>query len=275
MIPRRVFSVFTILCLLILAGALSPAHAAAPQSAPEIEAVDLAAMRFAIGDELEYEIPIDTMMIIGRYNVTIDPTENRTIRPSNLNAPVEAKGCTPIGALDVVARSGELNYTTYYYTTSDRLVIDSINEYEYGEDQIWYVLSYLNETYHTIGRDARAHNLTDGETFWLIYCDLSDYDLRYESRTDRAIAGLSITVMYGKEAVTPLSPGFPPIPMFTPEGGTPGPAPPPGLPSMPMTAPLGEDLSTALTSLTDGGVATLPMLAGGAPGVQRGSSGDL
>ena len=274
MIPRRVFSVFTILCLLILTGALSPAHAA-PQSAPETEAVDLAAMRFAIGDELEYEIPIDTMMIIGRYNVTIDPTENRTIRPSNLNAPVEAKGCTPIGALDVVARSGELNYTTYYYTTSDRLVIDSINEYEYGEDQIWYVLSYLNETYHTIGRDARAHNLTDGETFWLIYCDLSDYDLRYESRTDRAIAGLSITVMYGKEAVTPLSPGFPPIPMFTPEGGTPGPAPPPGLPSMPMTAPLGEDLSTALTSLTDGGVATLPMLAGGAPGIQRGGSGDL
>ena len=73
MIPRRVFSVFTILCLLILAGALSPAHAA-PQSAPEIEAVDPAAMRFAIGDELEYEIPIDTMMIIGRHNVTIDPT---------------------------------------------------------------------------------------------------------------------------------------------------------------------------------------------------------
>jgi Secreted and surface protein containing fasciclin-like repeats len=202
---RKVFSILTILCLLTLTGTVLAVSAAeeTSQSAPGIEMADPAAIRFAIGDELEYELPIDTMEVIGRYNVTIDPTENFTVDPINLDDPLEVEGDTPIGALDAVARSEGLNYTTYYYTVSDRLVVDSIGEYVYEEDQIWYVLNDLNETFHETDTDARDHNLTDGETFWFIYCDLSDYDPRYESRTDRAVAGLSITVTFGEGNVTP------------------------------------------------------------------------
>jgi uncharacterized surface protein with fasciclin (FAS1) repeats len=202
---RKVFSILTILCLLTLTGTVLAVSAAeeTSQSAPGIEMADPAAIRFAIGDELEYELPIDTMEVIGRYNVTIDPTENFTVEPINLDDPLEVEGDTPIGALDAVARSEGLNYTTYYYTVSDRLVVDSIGEYVYEEDQIWYVLNDLNETFHETDTDARDHNLTDGETFWFIYCDLSDYDPRYESRTDRAVAGLSITVTFGEGNVTP------------------------------------------------------------------------
>ncbi|KUK61249.1 MAG: hypothetical protein XD82_1211, partial [Methanoculleus marisnigri] len=165
---RKVFSILTILCLLTLTGTVLAVSAAeeTSQSAPGIEMADPAAIRFAIGDELEYELPIDTMEVIGRYNVTIDPTENFTVDPINLDDPLEVEGDTPIGALDAVARSEGLNYTTYYYTVSDRLVVDSIGEYVYEEDQIWYVLNDLNETFHETDTDARDHNLTDGETFW-------------------------------------------------------------------------------------------------------------
>ncbi|MCK9307986.1 MAG: fasciclin domain-containing protein [Methanoculleus sp.] len=173
------------------------------QSAPGIEMAGPTAIRLAIGDALEYELPIDTMEVIGRYNVTIDPTKNLTVDPINLDDSLEVEGDTPIGALDAVARSEGLNYTTYYYTVSDRLVVDSIGEYVYDDDQVWYVLNELNETFHETDTDAQAHNLTDGETFWFIYCDLSDYDPRYESRADRAVAGLSITVTFGEGNVTP------------------------------------------------------------------------
>nr|WP_303715258.1 fasciclin domain-containing protein [Methanoculleus marisnigri] len=243
---RKVFSILTILCLLTLTGTVLAVSAAeeTSQSAPGIEMADPAAIRFAIGDELEYELPIDTMEVIGRYNVTIDPTENFTVDPINLDDPLEVEGDTPIGALDAVARSEGLNYTTYYYTVSDRLVVDSIGEYVYEEDQIWYVLNDLNETFHETDTDARDHNLTDGETFWFIYCDLSDYDPRYESRTDRAVAGLSITVTFGEGNVTPTptvnvtpevtenatptstTPGvLIPTPTTTPENVTPMPTP--------------------------------------------------
>lgn len=209
----KVFGVLTILCLLTLTGAAIPASAAqeTSQPAPEIRNADPTAVRLAIGDELEYALPMDTMEIIGRYNVTIDPTENFTVEPLNLDSPLEVKRNTPIGALDAVARSGELNYTTYYYTVSDKLVIDSINGYVYQEDQVWFALYDLNETFYETSRDTKEHNISDGETLWFIYCDLSDYDPRYESLIDRAVAGLSITVTYGKE--TP--PGYP-----TPVGGT-------------------------------------------------------
>jgi uncharacterized surface protein with fasciclin (FAS1) repeats len=202
---RKVFGVLTILCLLTLTGAAIPAPAAqeTSQPAPEIRNADPTAVRLAIGDELEYALPMDTMEIIGRYNVTIDPTENFTVEPLNLDSPLEVKRNTPIGALDAVARSGELNYTTYYYTVSDKLVIDSINGYVYQEDQVWFALYDLNETFYETSRDTKEHNISDGETLWFIYCDLSDYDPRYESRTDRAVAGLSITVTYGEETVTP------------------------------------------------------------------------
>ncbi len=113
---RKVFSILTILCLLTLTGTVLAVSAAeeTSQSAPGIEMADPAAIRFAIGDELEYELPIDTMEVIGRYNVTIDPTENFTVDPINLDDPLEVEGDTPIGALDAVARSEGLNYTTYY-----------------------------------------------------------------------------------------------------------------------------------------------------------------
>ena len=210
---RKVFGVLTILCLLTLTGAAIPASAAqeTSQPAPEIEMADPTAVRLAIGDRLEYELPMDTMEIIGRYNVTIDPTENFTVEPLNLDSPLEVKRNTPIGALDAVARSGKLNYTTYYYTASDQLIIDSINEYVYQDDQLWFALYDLNKTFYETNGDTKEHNLSDGETLWFIYCDLSDYDPRYESLIDRAVAGLSITVTYGKE--TP--PGYP-----TPVGGT-------------------------------------------------------
>jgi len=200
---RKVFSILTILCLLTLTVTAVSAAEETSQSAPGIEMAGPAAIRFAIGDALEYELPIDSMEVIGRYNVTIDPTENLTVDPINLDEPLEVEGDTPIGALDAVARSEGLNYTTYYYTVADRLVVDSIGEYVYDEDRIWYVLNELNETFHETDTDAQDHNLTDGETFWFIYCDLSDYDPRYESRTDRAVAGLSITVTFGEGNVTP------------------------------------------------------------------------
>ncbi|KUK60365.1 MAG: Uncharacterized protein XD82_1637, partial [Methanoculleus marisnigri] len=76
------------------------------------------------------------------------------------------------------------------------------------------------------------------------YCDLSDYDPRYESRTDRAVAGLSITVTFGEGNVTPTptvnvtpevtenatptstTPGvLIPTPTTTPENVTPMPTP--------------------------------------------------
>jgi len=191
---RKVFGILTILCLLTLTGAVLAVSAQETQP--------------PIGSDLEYELPMDTMEVIGRYNVTIDPTENFTVEPINLDSPLEVRRDTPIGALDAVARSNNstLSYTTYYYTISDRLAVDSITngttEYAYEEDKIWYVLNYLNETYHETSLDTRTHNLTDGETLWFIYSDLSNYDPRYESRTDRAIAGLSITVTFGEENVT-------------------------------------------------------------------------
>ncbi len=270
---RKVFSILTILCLLTLTGTVLAVSAAeeTSQSAPGIEMADPAAIRFAIGDELEYELPIDTMEVIGRYNVTIDPTENFTVDPINLDDPLEVEGDTPIGALDAVARSEGLNYTTYYYTVSDRLVVDSIGEYVYEEDQIWYVLNDLNETFHETDTDARDHNLTDGETFWFIYCDLSDYDPRYESRTDRAVAGLSITVTFGEGNVTPTPtvnvtpevtenatptstiPGvLIPTPTTTPENVTPMPTP---AGQMDLGEVIGEDgnlsIMAGLISVTD------------------------
>jgi uncharacterized surface protein with fasciclin (FAS1) repeats len=185
---RNISGILMILCLLTLTGTV--AAVSAQETTP-------------IGSELEYELPIDTMEIIGRYNVTIDPAENVSIEPINLDTPIDVRRDTPVGALDAVAETEGLNFTTYYYTISGRLAVDSINEYVYEEDRIWYVLNYLNETFHETNIDAQEHNLTDNETFWFIYCDLADYDPRYESRADRAVAGLSITVTFGDENATP------------------------------------------------------------------------
>ena len=196
---RKVLGILTILCLLTLTGTGLAVSAAQDTSQPdrEIGVAGPAAIKLAVGDDLEYELPMDTLEVIGRYNVTIDPAANATIEPINLDAPLDVRRNTPIGALDAVAQSEGLNYTTYYYTVSDRLAVDSINEYVYEEEKVWYVLNDINESFFETNINALEHNLTDGETFWFIYCDLTDYDPRYEYRTDRAVAGLSITVAFG------------------------------------------------------------------------------
>lgn len=214
---RYVFGVF-ILCLLLF-GTAVPVSAAQemPESALDVEMDDPPTATLAIGDDLEYSLPMNTMEVIGRYNITIDPTENFTVTPSNLDTPLKVKRDTPIGALDAVARAEGLNYTTYYYTVSTRLndtdndmlstllVIDSIDGYVNQGDRLWFVFHSFNETIDMTDGDTQAHNLSNGETFWLIYCDLSDYDPYYEYRTARAVAGLSITVTFGEEeAVYPF-----------------------------------------------------------------------
>jgi len=95
---------------------------------------------------------------------TIDPNRELHSRTLNLDSPLEVKRNTPIGALDAVARSGELNYTTYYYTVSDKLVIDSINGYVYQEDQVCSRSMTFNETVLRDKRDTKEHNISDGET---------------------------------------------------------------------------------------------------------------
>ena len=190
LVLRKVSGIVAILCLLTLTG------------------TGLAVSAQPLGADLELELPIDTMEVIGGYNVTIDPAENFTVEPINLDAPLEVRRDTPVGALDAASRSGganatALNYTTYYYTISQRLAVDSINEYLYQDEQFWLVLNDLNETFYETNTDALAHNLSDGETFWFIYCDLSDYDPVREQVIERAVAGLSITVTFGEGNVTP------------------------------------------------------------------------
>ena len=194
LVLRKVSGIVAILCLLTLTG------------------TGLAVSAQPLGADLELELPIDTMEVIGGYNVTIDPAENFTVEPINLDAPLEVRRDTPVGALDAASRSGganatALNYTTYYYTISQRLAVDSINEYLYQDDQFWLVLNDLNETFYETNTDALAHNLSDGETFWFVYCDLSDFDPEREQIIERAVAGLSITVTFGDGNATPISKG--------------------------------------------------------------------
>lgn len=194
LVLRKVSGILAVLCLLTLTG------------------TGLLVSAQPLGADLELELPIDTMEVIGEYNVTIDPAENFTIEPVNLDAPLEVRRDTPAGALDAASRSGganatALNYTTYYYTISQRLAVDSINEYVYQDDQFWLVLNDLNETFYETNTDALAHNLSDGETFWFIYCNLSDFDPEREQIIERAVAGLSITVTFGEGNATPIPTG--------------------------------------------------------------------
>ena len=190
LVLRKVSGILAILCLLTLTG------------------TGLAVSAQPLGADLELALPIDTMEVIGEYNVTINPAENFTVEPINLDAPLDVRRDTPVGALDAASRSGgvnatALNYTTYYYTISQRLTVDTINEYLYQDEQFWLVLNKLNETFYETNTDALAHNLSDGETIWFIYCDLSDFDPEREQIPERAVAGLSIKVTFGGGNVTP------------------------------------------------------------------------
>jgi hypothetical protein len=69
-----------------------------------------------------------------------------------------------------------------------------------GGDLVWFTLYDVNESFYGTGPNTQTHNLSDGETIWFIYCDLSDFDSSYESPTDRAVAGIAITVTYGAAA---------------------------------------------------------------------------
>ncbi len=176
------------------------------------------AVAFAKGDKLADRFPED-MEVIGRYNVTIDPAEVFKLQPFNLDNSIEVKRDTPIGALDAVARTGALNYSTYLYPTSKLLIIDHINDYFYQEDWRWFVV-YENRSYITSTPDMWDYSVSSGETIWFVYCDLANFEPRYESRLDRAVAGLSITVTHGKANVTPVP--VPPGPIG-PGPVTPGP----------------------------------------------------
>ena len=176
------------------------------------------AVAFAKGDKLADRFPED-MEVIGRYNVTIDPAEVFKLQPFNLDNSIEVKRDTPIGALDAVARTGALNYSTYLYPTSKLLIIDHINDYFYQEDWRWFVV-YENRSYITSTPDMWDYSVSSGETIWFVYCDLANFEPRYESRLDRDVAGLSITVTHGKANVTPVP--VPPGPIG-PGPVTPGP----------------------------------------------------
>jgi len=216
---KRVFGIFAVICILALAGPVVAVQVPEDQSQfvfpGEIREAG-AAVAFAKGDYLADRFP-ENMEVIGRYNVTIDPAEVFKLQPFNLDNPIEVKRDTPIGALDAVARTGALNYSTYLYSTRNLLVIDHINGHLYQGDWLWLVV-YENGSYITSTPDMWEYTVSNGETIWLIYCDLTDFNSRYESRLDRAVAGLSITTTHGKSNVTPGP--------VTPEPVTPGPVTP-------------------------------------------------
>jgi len=225
---KRVFGIFAVICILALAGPVVAVQVPEDQSQfvfpGEIQEAG-AAVAFAKGDYLADRFP-ENMEVIGRYNVTIDPAEVFKLQPFNLDNPIEVKRDTPIGALDAVARTGALNYSTYLYSTRNLLVIDHINGHLYQGDWLWLVV-YENGSYITSTPDMWEYTVSNGETIWLIYCDLTDFNSRYESRLDRAVAGLSITTTHGKSNVTPGP--------ATPEPVTPGPATPEPVTPGPVT----------------------------------------
>ena len=225
---KRVFGIFAVICILALAGPVVAVQVPEDQSQfvfpGEIREAG-AAVAFAKGDYLADRFP-ENMEVIGRYNVTIDPAEVFKLQPFNLDNPIEVKRDTPIGALDAVARTGALNYSTYLYSTRNLLVIDHINGHLYQGDWLWLVV-YENGSYITSTPDMWDYSISNGETIWLIYCDLTDFNSRYESRLDRAVAGLSITTTHGKSNVTPGP--------VTPEPVTPGPATPEPVTPGPVT----------------------------------------
>ena len=225
---KRVFGIFAVICILALAGPVVAVQVPEDQSQfvfpGEIQEAG-AAVAFAKGDYLADRFP-ENMEVIGRYNVTIDPAEVFKLQPFNLDNPIEVKRDTPIGALDAVARTGALNYSTYLYSTRNLLVIDHINGHLYQGDWLWLVV-YENGSYITSTPDMWDYSISNGETIWLIYCDLTDFNSRYESRLDRAVAGLSITTTHGKSNVTPGP--------ATPEPVTPGPATPEPVTPGPVT----------------------------------------
>ena len=225
---KRVFGILAVICILALAGPVVAVQVPEDQSQfvfpGEIREAG-AAVAFAKGDYLADRFP-ENMEVIGRYNVTIDPAEVFKLQPFNLDNPIEVKRDTPIGALDAVARTGALNYSTYLYSTRNLLVIDHINGHLYQGDWLWLVV-YENGSYITSTPDMWEYTVSNGETIWLIYCDLTDFNSRYESRLDRAVAGLSITTTHGKSNVTPGP--------VTPEPVTPGPVTPEPVAPGPVT----------------------------------------
>ena len=90
------------MCILALAGPVLAAPVAedlsqflSPGDAREASPATIA---FAKGDTLADRLP-ESMEVIGRYNVTIDPAEVFAIQPINLDNPIQVKRDTPIGAL--------------------------------------------------------------------------------------------------------------------------------------------------------------------------------
>ncbi len=216
------------MCILALAGPVLAVPAAEDLSQPlppgDAREASPATIAFAKGDTLADNLP-ESMKVMGRYNVTIDPAEVFTIQPINLDNPIEVKRDTPIGALDAVARTGALNYSTFLRTADNRLILDSIDDYLYQQGQFWFVI-YENGSYITSDTDVWGYSVSDGETIWFIYCDLTDYEPRYESRLDHAIAGLSIKVTHGTN-VTPAP--------VTPAPVTPAPVTPASVTPAPVT----------------------------------------
>ena len=202
---RRVWSILAVMCILTLAGPVLATPVAEDLSqllSPgDARRVSPATVVFAQGDDLVGELP-ESMEVIGRYDITIDPAEAFTIQPVNLDSPIQVKRDTPIGALDAVARAGALNYSTYLYKTRNMLMIENINDYGDQENRHWYAF-YDNGTYIIASGDMWKYSVSNGETIWLIYCDLTDFDSQQEHFWDRAVAGLSIKVTHGKANVTP------------------------------------------------------------------------
>ncbi|MEN6513177.1 fasciclin domain-containing protein [Methanoculleus sp.] len=202
---RRVWSILAVMCILTLAGPVLATPVAEDLSqllSPgDARRVSPATVVFAQGDDLVGELP-ESMEVIGRYDITIDPAEAFTIQPVNLDSPIQVKRDTPIGALDAVARAGALNYSTYLYKTRNMLMIENINDYGDQENRHWYAF-YDNGTYIIASGDMWEYSVSNGETIWLIYCDLTDFDSQQEHFWDRAVAGLSIKVTHGKANVTP------------------------------------------------------------------------
>ncbi len=202
---RRVWSILAVMCILTLAGPVLATPVAEDLSQllslGDARKVSPATVVFAQGDDLVGELP-ESMEVIGRYDITIDPAEAFTIQPVNLDSPIQAKRDTPIGALDAVARAGALNYSTYLYKTRNMLMIENINDYGDQENRHWYAF-YDNGTYIIASGDMWKYSVSNGETIWLIYCDLTDFDSQQEHFWDRAVAGLSIKVTHGKANVTP------------------------------------------------------------------------
>jgi uncharacterized surface protein with fasciclin (FAS1) repeats len=221
------------MCILALAGPVLAAPAAEDlsQLLPPGDAREAspATVVFARGDDLIDELP-ESMEVIGRYEVTIDPAEVFAIQPINLDNPIQVKRDTPIGALDAVARTGALNYSTYLSRAKNVLMIENINDYGDQENRHWYAF-YNNGTYTIASRDMWKYSVSNDETIWFIYCDLTDYDPQREYFWDWAVAGLSIKVTHGTN-VTPVP--VTPVPV-TPVPVTPVPVTPVPVTPVPVT----------------------------------------